>query len=180
MTDFVKAIVPAAVSTQSRGSHRRIDASGKVAHTDGHPRSSPKKLSWINFTLAILALGAVSSDATVVFAADNTPNHPAYVRSIIFHEGVVTWARMMTWEHWKIGFGPARPFSEFTEAGIKVHGLTCFEPTIGHLNCYLFMAMKPFESRAHFCEIWPDDKDASGKWPLEIDCPREIDYGMVN
>jgi hypothetical protein len=154
-----------------------------VGDTHGHRRNFQKKSFWIIctlITLTLCGLDIASSNAATISAADDTLNRPAYVRSIIFSEGVVTRARMMTWKSWTVGFGPARPFSEFTAAGIKIHGLTCSDPTIGHLNCYLFMAMQPFESRAHFCEIWPDSKNASGKWPLEIHCPREIDYDAIN
>jgi hypothetical protein len=133
----------------------------------------------VGIALAILALcdpGGTSSGVVTEAAADETPGHPAYVRSITFSDGVVDQARTTTWKHGTIGFGRGRPRSEFTETGIKVHGLTCSEATNRHFDCYLFMAMKRFESRAHFCEILPENKNASFKRALRIDCPREIDY----
>ena len=48
----------------------------------------------------------------------------------------------------------------------------------GAVDCHIFMAMRPVESRAHFCEIAPDDRRASDSWKLYIDCPSEIKFGQ--
>ena len=99
------------------------------------------------------------------------------IKSIIFGGHTIDRVRTIMQRNWTIGFGPGRPFAASSDQGMTLHGLRCANVTVGTVQCHIFMAMRPFESRAHFCEIAPDDRRESKFWMLYVGCPSEIKFG---
>ncbi|MGO9134246.1 MAG: hypothetical protein ACLP8A_09400 [Methylovirgula sp.] len=133
-------------------------------------------LARVSSAILVAALAVLPASAAPLTAPSGTSDHPTYVKAIIFGEQRIDQSHMFEWRDWTIGFGLDRAFSESNQHGMTLRGLRCTNVTSGTLNCHLFMAMQPFESRPHFCEISPDDSRAPGSWPLHIKCPTEIDF----
>jgi hypothetical protein len=121
----------------------------------------------------LILAGAVVSPS-VGSAAENDATS---IKSIIFGGRMIDRVRTIKQKNWTIGFGPDRPFAASSEHGMTLYGLRCANVTVGAVDCHIFMAMRPVESRAHFCEIAPDDRRASDSWKLYIGCPSEIRSG---
>jgi hypothetical protein len=123
--------------------------------------------------MRLMLVGAV---AILSVGSAAAPNDATSIKSIIFGGHTIDRVRMIKQRNWTIGFGPGRPFAASSEHGMTLHGLRCASVTVGAVDCHIFMAMRPLESRAHFCEIAPDDRRASNSWMLYIDCPSEIKF----
>jgi hypothetical protein len=125
------------------------------------------------FVVRLILAGAVVSPS-VGSAAENDATS---IKSMILSGRMIDRVRTIKQKNWTIGFAPGGSFATSSERGMTLHGLRCANVNGGAVDCHIFMAMRPVESRAHFCQIAPDDRRASDSWKLYIDCPSEIKFG---
>ncbi len=133
-----------------------------------------KASNWKIVSLRILAFALTCWLAAV--DRGNSSVDLKLIKSITFAGRTIERAHSIRWQDWTIDFGEGRPFAEYSEQGTTLRGLRCGNAKVAAIRCHLFMAMKPIESFAHFCELSPDDGHAPGTWPIRIDCPNEIEF----
>jgi hypothetical protein len=140
-------------------------------------QAEQREVSGVKKQTALMRLILVGAVAIPSVGSAAAPNDATSIKSIIFGGHTIDRVRTIKQRNWTIGFGPGRPFAASSEQGMTLHGLRYANATVGTVQCHIFMAMRPFESRAHFCEVAPDDRRASNSWMQYIGCPSEIKFG---